>query len=90
LRFGVVTPSGHDVLSKETEGKTVMVRSPMFCKLPLTDYCVVCVGPRLTLNPTALLAAITAIVSTLMLAFMGAAYPRALELAEVDIFNELQ
>lgn len=92
--FAVVTPNGYETLTQETEGKylakAVMVRSPMFCKLATTDYCTVCVGPRLSLNPTALSAAITAIGSTLMLAFMGAAHSRALETADMDIFNELQ
>lgn len=92
--FSVVTANGHEPLTEENEGKylgkQVMIRSPMFCNLMLSDYCAVCVGPRLALNPTALSAAITAIGSNMMLIFMSAAHSSGLQVAEMDPFKELQ
>jgi hypothetical protein len=42
----------------------------MFCKLDKTDYCAVCVGERLSINPTALSAAVAEYGSTFMLISM--------------------
>jgi len=35
-------------------GKVIRRRSPMYCQSKLTDYCSVCVGPKLSLTPAAL------------------------------------
>lgn len=91
--FSVVTPSGHEVIKEEDKGKylgkSMMRRSPMFCKLDKTDFCAVCVGPRLALNPTALSSAVTNIGSTIMLVFMSAAHSVGLETAYMDFQKEL-
>lgn len=65
-------------------GKTVMVRSPMYCKLPKTDFCKVCVGDRLAANPTALSSAVAKYGSDFLLLFMAAAHAKALILAKMD------
>lgn len=40
-------------------GKTVMVRNPLYCRLDHTDYCKVCLGDRLSVNPTGLSVAVS-------------------------------
>lgn len=92
IGFHVVSKTGHDTITEETQGeylgKTVMVRSPMFCNLEKTDYCTVCVGPRLALNPTALSAAVTGYGSKFMQLFLAAAHGQRLETAHMD-FREV-
>jgi hypothetical protein len=65
-------------------GKTVLKRSPMYCKLDKTDYCAVCVGDRLAANPTALSSAISEYGSAFLSLFMAAAHGKALLLAHMD------
>jgi hypothetical protein len=60
-------------------GKQIMLRSPMFCKLDKTDYCATCVGERLSINPTALSAAISEYGSTFMLISMKKMHGTKLE-----------
>lgn len=60
-------------------GKHIMLRSPMFCKLDKTDYCATCVGDRLSVNPTALSAAISEYGSTFMMISMQAMHGTTLE-----------
>lgn len=62
----------------------VLIRSPQFCQATLTDYCVVCAGPRLTVNKTGLSAAVTGQGSKLMLLAMGGAHAKALLLSRMD------
>jgi hypothetical protein len=86
--FSLVSEKGPIKLTDENigtyMGKQVMVRSPMFCKLPKTDFCKVCVGDRLATNPTALSAAIAKYGSDFMLIFMAAAHAKALLLNTMD------
>lgn len=82
--FSVVTKIGHEkVPDMEAAGKylgqSILLRSPMFCKLDKTDYCAVCVGDRLSVNPTALSSAISEYGSTFMLISMGAMHGKKLE-----------
>lgn len=69
-------------------GKKVMVRSPMYCKLAKTDFCKFCVGPNLSMNPTALSSAVSDYGSRFMLVFMAAAHAKALILAKMN-FKEV-
>ena len=87
--FSIVTKDGFDPVTNEEEagaylGKTLMVRSPMYCKLPKTDYCSVCVGRNLAQNPTALSMAVTEYGSRFMLIAMSAMHGKALTLAKMD------
>lgn len=70
-------------------GKTVPMRSTMFCKLNNTDYCQACAGPRLSLNPTAAFTAISKIGDTMLLISLGAAHSTSIEVAELDTDNFL-
>jgi hypothetical protein len=92
--FHVVTSGGPKEITEEEAGtyvgKQFMVRSPLFCSLEKTDYCKICVGPRLALNPTALSSAVTEVGSTIMLIFMKAAHARNLAVAHMDYMTEIQ
>jgi hypothetical protein len=73
--FSVITKEGvvkvpDDEAAGQYLGKFVVLRSPMFCKLDKTDYCAVCVGDRLSINPTALSAAVAEYGTTFMLISM--------------------
>lgn len=68
-------------------GKRVLVRSPMYCKLPKTDFCKVCVGERLANAPTSLATAVAHYGDTFMALFMKAMHSNVLELAELDPFD---
>lgn len=72
-----------DIIDKYM-GKFIKVRSPMYCKLPFTDYCAVCAGPRLAENPTGASSAISDFGSTIMLMFMKANHGKALLLHKYD------
>lgn len=89
LGFSVVTDTGAEKLTEETIdkylGKTVMIRSPMFCKLEKTDYCKCCVGDRLATNPTALSAAISDYGSKFLYIFMQKMHGTNLELAKLNL-----
>jgi hypothetical protein len=65
-------------------GKKLMMRSPMYCIHPHTDYCATCVGPRLEENPTGSSSAIADFGSTIMLMFMKANHGKALLLNKYD------
>jgi hypothetical protein len=85
----VVTSSGHERIDSEEAarrylGEKIMLRSPMFCVLPKTDYCAVCAGARLSLNPTALSVAISDYGSTFMGLSLGAMHGKVLETARMD------
>jgi hypothetical protein len=94
MGFSVVTDTGSEKLVDETIGtylgKKVMIRSPMFCRLEKTDYCGVCVGPRLAVNPTALSSAVSEYGSKFMLLFMKKMHGTQLALAHMDYRTAIQ
>jgi len=65
-------------------GKSLMVRSPMYCKLPKTDYCKACVGANLSLNPTGISLTISEYGSAFLGLFLAAAHAKALLLAKMN------
>ena len=93
--FSIVEGNGVKKINTDEEagtylGKKVIRRSPMFCNLDKTDYCKVCVGDRLSENPTGLSAAVSEFGSTLMLIYMAAAHGKALVLAHMDYKTAIQ
>jgi hypothetical protein len=94
MGFSVVTDGGSEKLTEESIGnylgKKVMIRSPMFCRLEKTDYCAVCVGPRLSMNPTALSSAVSEYGSKFMLLFMKKMHGTQLALAHMDYKTAIQ
>lgn len=65
-------------------GKKIMVRSPMYCKLPKTDYCKICVGKKLAQNPTGISLTISEYGGAFLGIFMSAAHAKALTLAKMN------
>jgi hypothetical protein len=65
-------------------GKRVIVRSPMYCKLTLTDYCKCCVGDRLAANPTSASTAVAGYGSAFLNIYMQAGHGKKLSLAKFD------
>lgn len=88
LGFSLVGKEGPIKLSEENVGtyigKTAMLRSPMYCKAPKTDFCKVCVGDRLAANPTGLSSAVAQYGNAFLALFMAAAHAKALLLAKLD------
>lgn len=86
--FSLITPNGLVKVTKENSqsfiDKSVVVRSPMTCKLEKTDFCATCVGERLANNPTGLSAAVADYGSTFLYIFMSAVHGKALLLAKMD------
>lgn len=84
----LVQGKGHVEITAENSmsyvGKFAYVRSPMYCKLPKTDYCAVCVGKLLAGNPNGLSVAIADYGSKFLYMFMSAAHGKALLLAKMD------
>lgn len=65
-------------------GKTLLVRSPMYCILDKTDYCRVCVGKKLSLHPTGLSLTISEFGSKFMGIFMSAMHGKELATAKLN------
>lgn len=65
-------------------GKTLQFRTPLYCKMKSTDYCEICLGKRLSLNPSGVPAAITATGSTFMYIYMSAAHAKQLAVAKLN------
>lgn len=88
LGNSVVTKAGHEQLTEENFsnylGKEIMVRSPQYCVLDKTDYCKVCVGPKLAMNPTGLSVAVSDYGNVILLLFMKAMHGKELATAKMD------
>lgn len=85
----VVVGDGDSGSSKVLQDRTLLMRSPMFCKLGKTDYCKCCAGPRLSLNPDAASSAISGYGSKFMLLYMKAAHAKGTTLAELNIEDSI-
>lgn len=93
--FTAIQDSGEQVKITEENvgqylGKAVRLRSPMYCHFKKTDYCSICLGDRLTSNPTGLSTALTAYGSTFMDMMMSAMHGTALKTKKLDWKKQLQ
>lgn len=68
-------------------GKSVMMRSTMFCKAGSPDYCECCSGPKLSGSPMALSASVSNYGSMMLLIFMGAAHGTTLTTVKMNYKN---
>lgn len=86
--FQIITDSGLLKLTPENIGeyigKTVMRRSPAFCRGLKATICAVCAGPRLAENPTALSTAVADLGSAFMGYSMSAMHGKELVTARFD------
>lgn len=65
-------------------GQTLMIRSPMYCKLDKTDFCYTCVGTSLSKNPTGLALAISEYGSAFLSIFLKKMHGTQLAVAKMD------
>ena len=65
-------------------GQTVYIRSPMYCQLPHTDFCRVCVGDRLAVNPDGLSVAVSEYGSQILSIFLAAMHGKKLSTAHME------
>lgn len=89
IGFNIVTEEGSKEITEEDTdtnylGKTLMVRSPMYCKLSSTDFCSKCLGKNLSLNPTGLSLAVSNYGSAFMLLMLKRMHASTLSIAKVD------
>lgn len=95
LGFHYISDAGKAVqITKDNSnsllGKTLQIRSTMFCKAEHTDYCKICAGPRLAQTPTATSSAIANIGSTIMLISMKAMHGKAVKTTKYNFLEELR
>lgn len=94
IGFSVIKPAGPELVNDIDDagkylGTTIMVRSPMFCKLDKTDYCLVCVGKRLAQNPTGVSMAVSELGSTFLSLFMKKMHGTVIALAKLDFKSSI-
>ncbi|MCY1280910.1 hypothetical protein D9M68_19820 [compost metagenome] len=81
-------PNGLQVISEERakalEGKTVLTRSPLFCKTGSTDFCAKCVGEALAAIPNAISSENTSVASNFMSIMMASAHAKELNTAQLN------
>ena len=92
--FSMVTQEGSKRIKNKEEagaylGKKLLMRSPMYCKLTKTDYCKVCVGERLTVNPDGLSIAVSDYGSAFLAIYMKAMHGKNLQTAKMDLATAL-
>lgn len=89
IGFSIVTEEGSTLIpdlesAKKYVGKKVILRSPMFCNLDMTDFCATCVGERLAQNPTGISTAISEYGSSFLAIFLKMSHGKALTLAKMN------
>lgn len=77
------------VLSEESlatlAGKTIEVRSPLYCRTEGANYCAKCVGDAISSTPEALSAYAAMIGSLFLTLFMSAMHGKSMKTAELDL-----
>jgi hypothetical protein len=69
-------------------GKNIMLRNPMYCRLKYTDYCRVCVGDKLAVNPYGLATATNDYGAVFLALFMSKMHGKALKNVRLE-FDEV-
>jgi hypothetical protein len=75
--------------AKNQAGKTLSIRTPIYCKTSGANVCVTCMGEQSRNSPKALGELAAAVGSQHMLAMMGSVHGSALKLADYDPFQTL-
>jgi hypothetical protein len=70
--------------AKTLEGKTVLTRSPLFCKTGATDFCARCVGEALAAIPNAISSENTSVASHFMMIMLASAHAKELNTAQLN------
>lgn len=66
-------------------GKSIMIRSPMYCRMDKTDFCKACVGRKLSENPTGLSMTISEYGSAFLSLFMKAMHGKSLDMVKISV-----
>lgn len=86
IGFFRIIPSGVEEITEDNHekfiGKTITLRTPMFCKTPKTGFCETCMGRKASENPNALGALAAEVGSTLMSLMMAAMHGKSLKTEE--------
>ncbi len=66
-------------------GKSINVRSPLYCSSNHTSWCKICLGDKITINPDALTVAIMNVSSVLLLTKMAKQHSTGMNLVTLDL-----
>ena len=92
LGYNIVSGTGVVKLAENNigtyMGKVVLRRSPAACKTPKPDYCSVCLGERLSMNPDAISIAFSQYGHDFMGESMSAMHGKSLSIARMDFVSE--
>lgn len=87
------TSDNHVLLNESTAkaliGKTVMIRSPMYCRTPHTNFCEKCMGEKNSRYPNALASSGSDVGSTFMSIFMRAMHGKILSTGKFDFKEQI-
>jgi hypothetical protein len=89
IGFNVIMKEGSKPVVSEEDAnsylhKKIMVRSPMYCKLTLTDFCKVCVGKNLSANPDGLSIAVSSYGTSFVSMYLKKMHTAVLATAKMD------
>lgn len=70
-------------------GKSVLRRSPAACRAPHPDYCAICLGDKLSMNPDAISIAFSQYGHAFMGESMSAMHGKSLSIARMDFLSEV-
>lgn len=93
--LGKYIVNGKDALMLNAEnigtymGKKILRRSPAACRSPAPDYCKVCLGDKLSMNPDAISIAFSQYGHAFMGESMSAMHGKALTIARMDFLSEV-
>lgn len=92
LGFNIVDGKGVTKLSEDNigtyMGKTVLRRTPAACWTPKPDFCTVCLGDKLSMNPDAISIAFSQYGHDFMGESMSAMHGKSLSIARMDLVAE--
>lgn len=92
LGFNIVEGRGVTKLTEDNigtyMGKVVLRRSPAACWAPKPDYCTVCLGEKLSMNPDAISIAFSQYGHDFMGESMSAMHGKSLSIARMDLLAE--
>lgn len=75
---------------KKSIGKTLNMRSPLYCRTPRTGFCVKCMGKPNALNPTSLGLLAADVGSTFLYLFMKAMHGKKLSTVKYDLKTSIR
>lgn len=92
VKMRIITQTSTTLIEDEQQagqylGKRLMVRSPMYCKLGMTDYCRYCVGERLGNNPNSGATAISKLGSNFLSLSLKKFHSSELKLVKAQLTN---